>query len=143
MARLAVTLAALLLAVAPAAQASDRRPPRLTSSVPPSQRLLLHGFLWVYASCDEPCAVAASGRLLIGQLSYPLARARSSGRAGQRLVLKVRLTPMARAALRRALRHDRRARAIVTIYARDAAGNRSRELTRIVRVRPAGAARRA
>lgn len=122
---------------APRPPALDRRAPRLRRRVPARQRLLRHRFVWVYARCDERCTVTASARLMIGRLSYALTRARRNGRAGQRLLLKPRLTRRATTALRRTLRRRRRpaVRVYVTLYARDRAGNETRRTRHVVVVR--------
>jgi Domain of unknown function (DUF1929) len=104
--------------------AIDTESPRLTARIKRRQRVLRVGGVVARAGCDEPCAVSGWGRLRIGGRGYALAR-RQTAQSGRRVRLKVRLTGRAERALRRALRHRRRATARISLRARDGAGNRS------------------
>ena len=118
--------------------AADGTAPRLRARVRRRQRVLRLRGAVAYVRCNEPCSVAARGRLRIGRRSYRMRPAASGAQAGTRARLKVRLTRRGRRALRRALRRERRASVRLRLRARDAAGNRSplvRRTVRAVRVR--------
>jgi hypothetical protein len=114
---------------------ADRVPPRLRVQVPGRQRVRKRRGAIGYARCSETCRVAMSGRLSIGGRSYRLRKTTRRAAANRRIRLRVRLTRRASRALRRALRRRRRARVHVALRARDGSGNRSRLVTRRVRVR--------
>ena len=118
--------------------AADGTAPRLRARVRRRQRVLRLRGAVAYVRCNEPCSVAARGRLRIGRRSYRMRPAASGAQAGTRARLKVRLTRRGRRALPRALRRERRASVRLRLRARDAAGNRSplvRRTVRAVRVR--------
>jgi hypothetical protein len=114
---------------------SDRVPPRLSVRVPKRQRVRKRHGAIAYARCSEACRVSMSGRLRIGRHSYRLRKTAKRAAAHKRIKLRVRLTRRSSRALRRALKHHRRARVRVALRARDAAGNRSLLLARRLRVR--------
>jgi glucose/arabinose dehydrogenase len=118
-----------------AAAPVDLAGPVLKTHIRRRQRVLRHRGAIAYTRCDEPCTVAAGGKLRIGRRSFRLRRASQAAETGQRARIKVRLTPRARRALRRALRRGRRASVRIGLRARDAAGNRSRLARARVRVR--------
>jgi glucose/arabinose dehydrogenase len=124
-------------ATAPAPAAAtplDLAGPLLQTRVRRRQRVLRHRGAIAYARCDEPCTVAAGGKLRIGRRSYRLRRENQAAAIRPRARIKVRLTPRARRALRRALREGRRASVRIGLRARDAAGNRSQLVRARVRV---------
>ncbi len=108
--------------------------PQMRTSARRRQRVLANRGAVVYARCDEPCRVAAGGRLRIGRRSFPLVRTvRAADRAGERLRLKPRLGRRGAAALRTALADGRRPRVVVRLRARDADRHRSALVSRTVR----------
>jgi Glucose / Sorbosone dehydrogenase len=115
---------------------ADRRRPVLTTRVKRRQRVLRLRGVVVYVRCDEPCRVAADGRLRIGQRVYRLRRTTKPSAGDERVRLRVRLTERSLRALRRALRAGKRPTVRIAVRARDAAGNPSPPITRTVNVRP-------
>jgi len=116
--------------------AADHRPPRLAARVKPRQRVLRLGGAVAHLRCDERCRITARGRLRIGKRHIALPRTTSRTVAAGTLVrLKLRLTPPARRALRRALLDGERPRLRIVLHARDVAGNRSRRVRRTVLAR--------
>jgi glucose/arabinose dehydrogenase len=113
----------------------DTTAPVLRARVPARQRVLRLRGAVAYARCNEPCSLAAGGRLRIGRRSYLMRTAARSAQAGRRVRVKVRLTARGRRALERRLRRGRRASVRLTLRATDAAGNRSAPVRRRVRVR--------
>ena len=118
--------------------------PQLRTRVPRRQRVRRRRGPGViaYARCNESCTVAMSARVRIGRRSYKLKRITRRARPGRRIKLRVRLTRRSSRALRRALRTRTRARTRrrrstvrVALRARDGAGNRSRLVRVLVRVR--------
>ena len=100
----------------------DVRKPRLRVAVKGLARLLTRRRLRVVVRTDERAAVTAAGRLRrIGAFR----RARQTVPPDVRRVLKLRLGKPKARALRRAMRRRGRARAVVTVRARDAAGNKT------------------
>ena len=104
---------------------ADRNAPSLTVRVARRQRVRRMRRAIAYTRCDEPCTVSITGRLRAGGRSYKLRSASKQARAGERVLLRLRLTSVAA----RALRSRRRATIALAVRARDAAGNGS-ELTR-------------
>jgi Glucose / Sorbosone dehydrogenase len=119
----------------PCAPPGDTVAPGLRVRVPLRQRVLRRRGVIGYARCSERCRVRLTARLRIGRASYRLRSAVRRPAADQRVRLRGRLTPRAARPLRFALRHHRRARVLVTLRARDTAGNLSRAVGRRVRVR--------
>jgi Domain of unknown function (DUF1929) len=118
-----------------ATNAGDANPPRLNASVKPLQRVLRSGGVMVRAGCDEQCSLSAWGSLRVGGRSYDLVRSETAP-TGRRVRLKVRLTPRATRALRRAVKQGRPPTVRLSLRARDAAGNRSSLVRASVRVVP-------
>jgi glucose/arabinose dehydrogenase len=119
----------------PAGAGPDTAAPVLRARVPARQRVLRLRGAVAYARCNEPCSLAAGGRLRVGRRSYRMRTAARSAQAGKSVRVKVRLTAHGRRALKRRLRRGRRASVRLTLRATDAAGNRSAPLRRRVRVR--------
>jgi outer membrane protein assembly factor BamB len=114
--------------------APDTTAPQLAARVKRRQRVRRLRGVVAYARCDEPCTIAASGSLRIGRTSVGLRRESPPAQLAQRLRLKLRLTPGALRALRRALARGRRPSVRVALRARDSAGNRSRLVQAKIRV---------
>jgi Glucose / Sorbosone dehydrogenase len=99
----------------PVPAAVDRTAPRLRISV----RGLRRRHLRLRVRCDEPCRVTASGRLRgLGRLKT----ARRSLPANRRMLVRLRMSRR----IARQARRRRRVVAVVTVRARDAAGNERR-----------------
>ena len=104
----------------------DTQPPKLTLSGPRKRSLARK--VPVRAVCaDEPCALVASGKLIVRKgkraKSFRLAKARADATAGARTKLKPKLSKRGLEASERALRHGGKAKARVKVLATDAAGN--------------------
>src|SRR6185295_3957714 len=82
----------------------DTTSPRIRAKVTRRQRVLRLGGVVAYGRCNEACALAVGARLRIGGRSYRLKSVRRPAGAHKRVRARVRLTPRARRALRRALR---------------------------------------
>jgi hypothetical protein len=104
---------------------ADALAPRLRARASRRQRVLKLGGALAYVRCSEACAVAAGGRLRIGKREYRLRRVVKLTPPNRRARVKVTLGRKGRVALKRALRRRRGARVVVSLRARDAAGNRS------------------
>lgn len=115
--------------------AVDKVAPRLRTRATQRQRLLRLRGAVAYARCNEGCALVAGGRLRVGKRAYSLHRIKRLGQANKRVRLRLPLRANARRAIVDGLRRGRRIRIDVNIRASDAAGNRSRPVTRIVRLR--------
>jgi hypothetical protein len=113
----------------------DTIAPKMRVRVKRRQRVLRLRGAVAYARCDESCSVIAGGRLRIGKRAYRMRRVGKSTRAERRVRLKVLLTKKGRRALRKRLRHGRKASVRLNLRARDAANNRSPYVRRTVRVR--------
>ena len=107
-----------------AALPRDDSAPRLSVHVPARQRLRRRSLL-VRAACDEPCTVTASGKA--GRRTIPPVKRRLA--RGVRASLRVRLGPLAVAALRRTRT------ASIVVAATDDAGNVTRRTARVTVVR--------
>jgi hypothetical protein len=114
---------------------ADATPPVVRARVPRRQRVLRLRGAVAYVRCNEPCTVAARGRLLVARRSFRLRRVSRAVGVDRRVRLEVRLTRRATRVLRRSLRRRRRASVRIGLQARDAAGNRSRFVRATVRVR--------
>jgi hypothetical protein len=103
----------------------DARAPVLTLSGQRVQRAVVQGAVTVRASCDEPCRLTASGRLLMlgTETTIRLQRARARLRAPGGTTLRLALSPVARQRLAALLEEGARARAVVAVRAVDRAGN--------------------
>jgi glucose/arabinose dehydrogenase len=113
--------------------AVDRVGPRLRMKSKSPQRLLrLRGAI-AYARCNENCSIFAGGRLRVGKRAFRLRRVQKLAPANKRARLKVPLGAKARRSIARGLKRHRKVRIVVTLRARDATGNRSRPVRRVVR----------
>jgi glucose/arabinose dehydrogenase len=113
--------------------AIDTVPPSLRTKAKARQRLLrLRGAI-AYVRCSENCSIVAGGRLHVGKREYRLRRVRGLGPTSKRVRLKVPLGSKARRAIARGLKRHHSIRVAVTLRARDATGNRSTQVTEIVR----------
>jgi hypothetical protein len=143
--RLTTTGECVLPAGSPATTAApDRSAPALTLRVAASQRALRTGFVAVRVACDEPCAVRASGRVLVARARAAATRpailrtrpAKASLAPGATGTLRLRLSRATRARIVRALhRPGRRATVRVTIVTSDAARNARTDVRRVRIVR--------
>jgi glucose/arabinose dehydrogenase len=117
-------------------------PPGLAIGIRRRQRVLRQRGVFVSVGCNEPCRVAAGGRVRIGRARYRMRRivrtapVRTAADQGLRRI-KVRLTRRGFRALRRCARRGRLRRASVRLNLRatDSAGLRSRAVRPVVRVR--------
>ncbi|MEA2360274.1 MAG: hypothetical protein QOI62_3534 [Solirubrobacteraceae bacterium] len=128
----------------PATTGADQRAPAVTLRVAARQRALRTGFVAVRVACDEPCAVRASGRVLVARARAAATRppalrtrpAKASLAPGATRTLRLRLSRATRAQIVRALRRPgRRATVRVTITATDAARNARTDVRRVRIVR--------
>jgi glucose/arabinose dehydrogenase len=103
----------------------DRRPPRLTAKVGSEQRALRLGGAVAYVSCDERCSVFGSGALRVRGRRYALKPAGVAPASHRRVRLKPALSSRARHALKRGLKHNRRATIQLKLQADDPTGNSS------------------
>jgi glucose/arabinose dehydrogenase len=115
--------------------AADTLGPRLRVRIKRRQRVLRLRGAVAYASCNEPCTIAARGRLRIARKRFRMRRVSRAAPVTRRSRMKVRLTRRGTRALRRAVRRKRRASVRITLRAADPAGNRSRGVRATVRVR--------
>jgi hypothetical protein len=112
----------------PPPAAADTREPELRVRVTGKRTLASRRRLRVLATTDELATVRASGRLRgVGRFRT----ARRQATAGRRTTLTVRISRKTARKLRRTLRR-KRAIAVLTVLARDAAGNQRRVGRRIV-----------
>jgi hypothetical protein len=116
--------------------APNRRPPKLGVVARSPQRVLAQKGVAVRASCDEPCTLRATGRIVAAgraNLALRSASVRVAPR-GQR-TLELRLTPAGLSRLRDLLADKAKVEATLTVRALDDDGNASVGTAR-VRVRP-------
>jgi hypothetical protein len=113
----------------------DARPPGLKLAGSLTQRPLRTGAVEIAASCDEPCRLTASGRIVAraAGAEIVLTSARASPVLGTSSRLRLALAPAGRRRLTRLLDEAVRATAIVSVRAIDGAGN-ARAATRTIRV---------
>ena len=123
-------------APAPGAPAVDSSAPILALAAPRRETVKRSG-LFVYAKSNEAAAGLVTGRVKIGRSarSYRLRQANASLAAGSRKKIVVRIPRRPLLAIRAALRAGRRPRALLTVLARDAAGNPTKAVKRIRLVR--------
>ena len=128
--------------VAPPVARGDAAGPKLRLRVKKRQNVLRRRGAIAYVRCNEVCTARVTGVLRIGKRRYRLRSARQAApaAANRRIKLKVTLKKRSTRVLRRALRRGRRAKVRVGLRAKDAAGNRSRTVHRMVRVKRRGAA---
>jgi hypothetical protein len=112
----------------------DARAPKLSVSVAKAQRVLRAKAAVAFMSCNERCAMSASGRLRIGSRSYTLRPAAAAPGTNRRGRLELTLTPASVRALKKALRRHREASVRVTLSAADTTGNSTKAVTRTIRV---------
>jgi hypothetical protein len=110
--------------------------PVLSARAKRRQRVLrLRGAI-VRVRCNEACGLTAGGTLRIGRRKLKLRRATRSLEANKRVRVRVKLrNKRQRRLLRRALRRGGHPRVLLRLRAADAAGNRSKQVRRHVRVR--------
>jgi hypothetical protein len=121
---------------APGAPAVDSSAPILALAAP-RRESVKRSRLFVYAKSNEAAAGVVTGRVRIGRSarSYRLGQANASLAAGSRKKLVVRIPKRPLLAIRAALRAGRSPRALLTVLARDAAGNPTKAVKRIRLVR--------
>ncbi len=117
--------------------APDVTAPPLKVRAVSSQRAVKQGKIVIRAKCGEPCALRGRGAIVVAGSSAVIsvgtvnaARLTTAPRA-----LSLRLTKSAAARVARLLAQGRRVRAIVTVRARDKAGN-ARQASRGITIRP-------
>jgi hypothetical protein len=113
----------------------DTTAPVLTASAPRGQSLR-HGFVTVKDQTNEPATDTATGSVKVGKAakSFRLRPATVSHGAGA-VTIKLKVPKKALKAIRRALRHRRKATARVTVVSTDAAGNKSAPKTLRIRLK--------
>jgi len=115
----------------------DTRAPRLTLGGPLAQSALRRGAVIVTVSCDEPCRLTASGKIVVlgtGERTILLRSARASLKTPDRATLRLALSRVARERLAGVLEQGERTRATVSVRAVDGAGN-ARVATRTIALR--------
>jgi hypothetical protein len=80
------------------------------------------GHLSVSASMAEPGTLSAYGTVTLGK-RYRLKKVKAAAAPGQVVTLHPALTKKGLLVVKRALKRHRRAQAVITVTARDAAGN--------------------
>jgi hypothetical protein len=97
------------------------------------QRLRRHRSLYVGVRCSELCGVRVTGRLSVpgGARVLKLAPVSRTLPAGRRVRVRLRVSRRAARAARRALRDGHRVRAVLTVVARDPAGNQTTKSRRV------------
>ena len=112
---------------APAPDARDRTPPRLSLGTAPRRVSATARAIVLRASCDEACALTATGRVQyrVGRRlrTAALTPARATTAGGRAVSLSVRLPRRAVALARAALRARRAPTAVIRVSALDLAGN--------------------
>jgi len=102
----------------------DTTPPRLKLAGPEPQRVLRQKAVIVTASCNEACALRASGTVVVGQSAkFLVTPAFSTLAAPGRRKLKLTLSATALAQLERTIGRRKRGTAHVVVRAVDRAGN--------------------
>jgi trimeric autotransporter adhesin len=98
----------------------------LTLSGPSSQGLLAQKGISVTARCDKPCSLSATGsvRIVGARYVFALTRATAKLAAGKR-TLTLRFPAAEQKRFRQLLKPGRQARAVITVKAKDTAGNTS------------------
>ncbi len=103
----------------------DAKRPKLSLKAPRRQRL--RRFVTIFAGCDEPCALRASGAVgfsgATASRSLRLIAATGSGRAGQRIRLRLKLRRKALKHAKNARRRGTKVRARLKVKATDRSGN--------------------
>ena len=119
----------------PPAPTPDTSAPVLSASAP-HRESLRKGFVTVKDQTNEPATDAATGGIKVGNAakSFKLRPATVQHGAGT-VRLKLKVPKNALKAIRRALRHHRKAAATVTVVSTDAAGNKSAPKTLRIRLR--------
>jgi hypothetical protein len=104
---------------------ADNVAPTLTLSRRRLQRLLRQGAVLITARCSEPCAVTAGGVLRVGGSagSFGVKQVSRGIPAGRAVTLRLRVSRRGLRAAARGLRRHRRVMAVLTVVARDPAGN--------------------
>jgi hypothetical protein len=117
--------------------APDVTAPRLRLRTASRQRAVQQSKIVVRAKCAEPCALRGQGGIVVaGRPGVIAVRAVNAARfTTAPRALSLRLTKSARARVARLLAQGRRVRAIVTVRARDKAGN-ARQASRVITIRP-------
>jgi hypothetical protein len=109
----------------------DRKPPSEKLSGKTRQRL--GPAVAVTVSCSETCTATATGTLHAGK-SYALRKSSRAGRAHRALTLRLKLSPKARKAAKKALKRHRKVTAKVKVVVKDKAGNKTSK-TRTIKLK--------
>jgi glucose/arabinose dehydrogenase len=114
--------------------ARDAQRPKLSLKAPRRQRL--RRFVAIFASCDEPCSLRASGAVGVSgataSRSLRLTPATGSGQAGQRIRLRLKLKRGALRQAKHARRRGKKIRAHLKVRAIDHGGNVANRSIRLV-----------
>jgi hypothetical protein len=100
----------------------DGTAPKLTLAAKRVQRALKTKALSLSARCDERCSLRAVAKVKIGRRNVVLGRAKATGASGRATKMKLKLSRKSLARLRKAMKRGK-ARVVLTVAARDAAGN--------------------
>ena len=127
---------------AAAAPANPDPPPRIRLRVPPIQRVVTRARFRAFARCNEACRITAYAKVPVGGGRRVRTRSVKTRRlrAHRRALLRIRLPRRSAASIGRSLRRRAPAWLMLTVIARDDAGN-TRVVRRKVVFRPVSARR--
>jgi hypothetical protein len=103
----------------------DTQPPRTKLTFPNPQNFLASRQVLVRVRANEPVSIFASGQLELPNATWGIYSKRAHGAKGQKVALRLRIPPKARAAAAAAFAKGRKVIAKVTVSATDRAGNES------------------
>jgi len=103
----------------------DTKPPRTKLTFPNPQDFLSSRQVLVRVRANEPVSFFASGQLELPNATWGIYSKRAKGSKGQKVALRLRIPPKARAAAASAFAKGRKVIAKVTVSATDRAGNES------------------
>lgn len=103
----------------------DTQPPRTKLTFPNPQDFLGSRTVLVRVRANEPVSFFASGQLELPNATWGIYSKRAQGAKGQKVALRLRIPPKARAAAAEAFAKGRKVIAKVTVSATDRAGNES------------------
>ena len=103
----------------------DTRPPRTKLTFPNPQDFLASKLVVVKVRANEPASVFARGQLELPNVTWGIYSKRAQAAKGEKVTLRLRIPPKARAAAAEAFARGRKVIAKVSISATDRAGNES------------------
>jgi hypothetical protein len=109
---------------APASAVLDRKPPMLLVTSSTRQPFVRRHGVAMRLSCNEPCAVVATGHISIGAKHYRLSSAKATLAAKVTRTLRLTASKSVTTSVANALKNHKTVRAVVTLASRDVAGNR-------------------